>query len=39
MFVHEFSSWSLGRNAVGQANDVEIMAVEGNWLIIDHALK
>ena len=33
--VHEFSWWSLGRNAVGQANDVS--AVEGDWLILDHA--
>ena len=33
--VHEFSWWSLDRNAVGQANDVS--AVEGDWLILDHA--
>ena len=34
--VHEFSWWSLGRNAV----DRQMMsrkAVEGGWLILDHA--
>ena len=35
--MHEFSWWSLGRNAVDQANDVERKAVEGDWLILGHA--
>ena len=37
--MHEFYWWSLGRNAVGQANDVKRKAVEGSWLIIDHAYR
>ena len=33
--MHEFSWWSLGRNAVSQANDVE--GCGGDWLTLDHA--
>ena len=34
--VHEFSWWSLGRNAVGQQMMCR-KAVEGDWLILDYA--
>ena len=34
--MHEFSWWSLGRNAVGRQMMCR-KAVEGGWLIIDHA--
>ena len=33
--VHEFSWWSLGRNAVGR--QMMCKAVEGGWLALDHA--
>ena len=33
--VHEFSWWSLGRNAVGR--QMMWKAVEGDWLILKHA--
>ena len=34
--VHEFSWWSLGRNAVGRQM-MGRKAVEGGWLTLDHA--
>ena len=34
--VHEFSWWSLGRNAVGRQMTGR-KAAEGGWLILDHA--
>ena len=36
--VHEFSWWSLGRNAVGRQM-MSRKAVEGDWLILDHAVR
>ena len=33
--MHEFSWWVSGQERCGPANDVS--AVEGNWLILDHA--